>query len=192
MVDIYHHGVKGMHWGIRRYQNTDGSLTAEGKERYMYMNRARRAAKTKSDMDNLYNTLSDEDKKLLGDDNAQKEWLKLEEGEFVVKRFMEKYENKPIAALDIMTTTKNGHLTVAIMTDPNYRGKGAASKLAKRSVDWFDKNADKYGAESLGWGAYANNKASRRIAEKVGFIYNERASDEDWAVYDYLFKKKED
>lgn len=34
MVDIYHHGVKGMHWGIRRYQNPDGSLTAEGKKRY--------------------------------------------------------------------------------------------------------------------------------------------------------------
>ena len=29
-----HHGVKGMHWGIRRYQNPDGSLTAAGKSRY--------------------------------------------------------------------------------------------------------------------------------------------------------------
>lgn len=27
-----HHGVKGMHWGIRRYQNPDGSLTAAGKK----------------------------------------------------------------------------------------------------------------------------------------------------------------
>ena len=32
--ELYHHGVKGMHWGIRRYQNPDGSLTAEGKARY--------------------------------------------------------------------------------------------------------------------------------------------------------------
>ena len=29
-----HHGVKGQKWGIRRYQNPDGTLTAEGKERY--------------------------------------------------------------------------------------------------------------------------------------------------------------
>ena len=28
---LEHHGVKGMHWGIRRYQNADGSLTEEGK-----------------------------------------------------------------------------------------------------------------------------------------------------------------
>jgi len=192
MVDIYHHGVKGMHWGIRRYQNPDGSLTAEGKDRYMYMNRARRAAKTKTDMDNLYNTLSDEDKKLLGDDNAQKEWLKLEEGEFVVKRFMKKNGDIPIAALDVMTTTKNGELTIAIMTNPNYRGNGAATDLAKKSIQWFDKNADKYGADRLDWGAYRNNEASQRVAQKAGFVYNMKLSDEDWAVYDHLFKKKED
>ena len=28
---IEHHGVHGMHWGVRRFQNPDGSLTAEGK-----------------------------------------------------------------------------------------------------------------------------------------------------------------
>lgn len=32
--ELYHHGIKGQKWGIRRYQNEDGSLTAEGKERY--------------------------------------------------------------------------------------------------------------------------------------------------------------
>ena len=32
--ELYHHGILGMHWGIRRYQNKDGSLTAAGKKRY--------------------------------------------------------------------------------------------------------------------------------------------------------------
>lgn len=31
---LTHHGIEGQRWGIRRYQNEDGSLTAEGKERY--------------------------------------------------------------------------------------------------------------------------------------------------------------
>ena len=31
--ELYHHGIKGMRWGIRRYQNKDGSLTQEGKSR---------------------------------------------------------------------------------------------------------------------------------------------------------------
>lgn len=28
---LVHHGVKGMKWGVRRYRNKDGTLTAEGK-----------------------------------------------------------------------------------------------------------------------------------------------------------------
>ncbi len=32
--EIYHHGIKGMKWGVRRYQNYDGSLKAAGKKRY--------------------------------------------------------------------------------------------------------------------------------------------------------------
>lgn len=32
---LAHHGILGQRWGIRRYQNPDGSLTPEGKLRYM-------------------------------------------------------------------------------------------------------------------------------------------------------------
>jgi hypothetical protein len=31
--DIYHHGIKGQRWGVRRYQNKDGSLTPAGQKR---------------------------------------------------------------------------------------------------------------------------------------------------------------
>lgn len=32
--EIYHYGIKGMRWGIRRFQYKDGRLTSAGKKRY--------------------------------------------------------------------------------------------------------------------------------------------------------------
>ena len=32
--ELYHHGIKGQHWGVRRFQNEDGSLKSAGKARY--------------------------------------------------------------------------------------------------------------------------------------------------------------
>jgi hypothetical protein len=32
--ELYHHGIKGQRWGVRRYQNEDGSYTRAGRKRY--------------------------------------------------------------------------------------------------------------------------------------------------------------
>lgn len=32
--ELYHHGILGQKWGVRRFQNADGSLTAKGQKRY--------------------------------------------------------------------------------------------------------------------------------------------------------------
>ena len=32
--ELYHHGIRGQKWGVRRFQNEDGSLTPRGEKRY--------------------------------------------------------------------------------------------------------------------------------------------------------------
>ncbi len=36
--ELCHYGIPGMKWGVRRYQNSDGSLTTAGKKRYITKN----------------------------------------------------------------------------------------------------------------------------------------------------------
>lgn len=35
--ELWHYGIKGQKWGIRRFQNTDGSYTQEGLKRYRHI-----------------------------------------------------------------------------------------------------------------------------------------------------------
>ena len=52
--EMYHHGIIGMKWGVRRYQNKDGTLTAAGKKRYSRDITKSSPHKVGKELDNLY------------------------------------------------------------------------------------------------------------------------------------------
>ena len=69
--ELYHHGIKGQKWGVRRFQNKDGSLTPAGRRRYDEPNEGRKSngggikAERKSEVNKTpkNQTLSDEERK---------------------------------------------------------------------------------------------------------------------------------
>lgn len=57
--EIYHHGIIGQKWGVRRFQNSDGSYTAAGKARYGIDSNGKmsKEGKTQEKIDRKYNRI---------------------------------------------------------------------------------------------------------------------------------------
>ena len=179
---LFHHGVKGQKWGVRRYQDSEGHYTEIGRKRNIAANRIRRTEKTRKQVDEIFGTLSKKDKRML---NADDGYLTFEQGEYVVKRILVTKGDTPVAFLDFLSdgTNKSGkeNLSVAIATRSDAQGKGYGYEAAKKGADWIDKNRDKFGY--VEWAAKTDNASSQHLAEKVGYKYNKRLSDDKWEVY---------
>lgn len=82
---LTHHGINGQRWGVRRFQNPDGTLTAAGKRRYSTMSDEELSAVTKrlQAEENLYNL----EKKLAERENPQKTYTAKKVGEDIFSNF---------------------------------------------------------------------------------------------------------
>lgn len=78
--ELRHHGIKGMKWGFRRYQNKDGSLTPAGRKRYDKEIESLKSEKTKLQQKhknlNAQQRMEARKDKLKADIEAEKEYLK--------------------------------------------------------------------------------------------------------------------
>ena len=185
---LCHYGIKGQKWGVRRYQNQDGTLTTSGKIRYKSAERSRKAARTKDDVDAILETLTEKERNYLNLDrstSADIGYLSIEEGEHVAKRILLKEGKKPIAFFDLIDTGNNLDVAVGTRNDPNYRGKGYASEAVKCGLAWYEKNKNRIGNRPIQWEVKKDNIQSRKLAEKNGFVLDQTYTDnqDEWARY---------
>lgn len=203
---LRHYGVKGMHWGIRRYQNPDGTLTAAGREQRRIRDKARRriveSRKTEAEADSIFQSLSDREKFLLtmreGED-LNKPWVRESaHAAQIAKRIVSKYGDLPVSFIEIYNDpgTSHGEIAIATRGGDKYRGKGIASTNVRAALDWYDRYGNRT-IKDLYWEAANSNIASLKLAQKYGFekIGKEYYPDNipyhpEWSVYKYKGRKK--
>ena len=128
--ELYHYGVKGMKWGVRRFQNKDGSLTPAGKRRYDEPNKQSNSS-PKSNQQSNSNT-----KKYKIPKNKSLHRLKLEEK--YVKQGMSREEAEQAAAKRIRTEQ-----FVAVAAGVTVASAVAYAKYKGYTTDKvFEKNTD--------------------------------------------------
>lgn len=191
---LSHHGIKGQKWGVRRYQNKDGSLTPEGKIRVVARNNIIRNRQHTDDVNNIVSTLSTKEKKLLGAP-LDKDWIeKKYEAETlsnIAKTFVTKIGDTPVSALEIWTNGgRTGQIAIVTRNDEKYRRKGYASKEVERAIKWVERYGN-MSIDELEWWADKSNTGSRYLAEKYGFeIADNLGSDNDVRYIRKVQKKK--
>lgn len=63
--DLEHHGILGMKWGVRRYQNKDGSLTSAGKKHYGFKGTGKTRKELFDEKQEIYKSEFSKDKERL-------------------------------------------------------------------------------------------------------------------------------
>ena len=163
--ELYHFGVKGMKWGVRRYQNEDGSLTSLGKKRDKMLS-DRKTAKKHSTTSNMvkaeYSRREFEDAKTR---------LKLENQKKKSKRQQDlekKYIDQGFAKDEAEIKAYNRAKTETILKVAG--GIALASAAAYVAYKHYDKVTDRVFEKGSGIGRLTNNGSEPTNRAFYGFV----------------------
>lgn len=118
---LYHHGILGQKWGVRRYQNEDGTLTDAGKKRYerdILENKAKKK-------DNRIDTSSPDPKRWVKEDTERQKNV-VDVNSQIVK------ELKNLEKETRQTTTTDTRMDLSNMSDKELRDRINRELLEKQ------------------------------------------------------------
>lgn len=123
--ELMHWGVKGQRWGVRRYQNKDGSLTPAGKKRY--------------DRDIQENNAKKKDNRIIIDGPDAKRWVKEDIGRS--KKVVDSVSdmNKELKNIErnIPTRMTRKKMDLSNMSDKELRDRINRANLERQYADIF-------------------------------------------------------
>ena len=154
--ELYHHGIKGQKWGVRRYQNADGSLTNAGKKR-----QNDKFEEFTNNGVTLKRNHGIAAARLLGKVNK-----KIGESQSKTYNYDAYANGKRIGSLQQYKTSPHEMNIVWTDVKKNERGKGYAQQIIKMGEEIARKNgAKKITAEPVGISPDALH-----IAYKIGYV----------------------
>lgn len=158
--ELYHHGIKGQRWGIRRFQNEDGSLTSAGRKRYevgdkMDANDPNDSSVTRKVKRN-YNEMTD--KEFMNRYKVSKKtYMKR------VNKYGDPYMNSPLAKMGKK------------LTEQKQEKRKRAVESIQKDIDYFSENKN---------GIYFNNGKLMLSKQEISDILKELEKQKDKAVSD--------
>lgn len=121
--ELYHHGILGMKWGIRRYQNANGSLTAAGRRRNKIASPTKVYKSVKSSSKKL--SSSARDTLMFGPKGADRIAKRQEQGKS--RRYAVNVERAKQLTTGFLTTA-------ALATTANLLASGKGAELVSKGV----------------------------------------------------------
>ena len=203
---VCHYGIKGQKWGIRRFQNEDGSLKAAGEGRYDKTSGSKKPkagsnkkanfefADKKFHKSDIKIKTKNGDALTISEEKTPKLAALIAKHSPRVREELERSKvctitdknGKRVGDLEVYKESKDSMNVVWVGIDDAHRGKGYATAVMKTASKFAKEN----GCKQITLEVPGDSPDARHIYEKQGFVAGEQLSSDDvWGGLTKMTKK---